>query len=325
MKAPIVTIVIPVYNVSNYVEKCIRSCYNQNVPICDFEVIIVNDGSTDDSLKICEKLKNEYSNLKIISQKNKGLSGARNTGLKHANGKYIWFVDSDDWIEQECLDFIFEQLKWYDVDLFWMGHDVIYKGVSNRKYIPNTIDNPITGEELFVKHLNNMFYIWKFIYKKEFLINNRLEFYEGILYEDLEFTPRALLVAKSCLTMPQSFYNYLMRSGSIVNNITVRNIEHRFFILKRLNQLRTTSKVISEDYKKKLNDIIIETFVGTVKMCARNKIFPPVSAIKLLEDIEVIKINSSKSNLHFSLIKLNLFAYYRAYKYIYTLYTTIKY
>lgn len=325
MNSLLLTIVIPVYNVSQYVEKCVRSCYKQNVSNSKFEIIIINDGSTDDSLEICEKLKKEYRELKIISQKNKGLSGARNTGLRNANGKYVWFVDSDDWIEEDCLTVLFEQLKWHDVDLFWMGHDVIYKGISNRKYIPNKMDNPITGEELFVKHLNNLFYIWKFIFKKEFLINNNLEFYEGILYEDLEFTPRALLTAKSCYTIPHSFYNYLMRSGSIINNISTRNIEHRFFILNRLNQFEATNKRTSQAYKNKLIDIIIETFVGTVKMAARSKILLPASGFKLLEDIKNIKTNASTRNLHFRLIKLNLLVYYKAYKYMYASYSKFKY
>jgi len=324
MSSLLLSIIIPVYNVSQYVEKCIKSCYNHKVDRSSYEVIVVNDGSTDDSLEICQKLKIEYSQLKIISQKNRGLSGARNTGLRHANGKYVWFVDSDDWIKKECLDFVFEQLTLNDVDLFWMGHDVIYKGISNRQYIPNIIDNPITGEELFVNHLNNLFYIWKFIYKKEFLTHNNLEFYEGILYEDLDFTPRALLVAKSCLTIPQSFYNYLMRSGSIINNITIRNIEHRFFILQRLYQL-SENKSVSETFKKTLDAIIIHTFIGTVKMSARSRILPPASARKLLEDLKTIKINPTKKNLHFRLIKINLVAYYRIYKYTYALYSASKY
>src|SRR5690606_27089299 len=120
----LLSIVIPVYNVSEYVEKCIRSCYNQAVNQSCYEIIVINDGSKDDSLAICERLQEEFTDLKIITQNNKGLSGARNTGIANAHGKYIWFVDSDDWIEDNCLIEIFELIKSYDVDVFWMGHTI---------------------------------------------------------------------------------------------------------------------------------------------------------------------------------------------------------
>ena len=96
----ILSIIIPVYNVEKYVEKCIRSCENQDIPKENYEVIVVNDGSPDGSLAIVERLANEFSNIKVINQENKGLSMARNTGLEAAKGEYVWFVDSDDWIEE---------------------------------------------------------------------------------------------------------------------------------------------------------------------------------------------------------------------------------
>lgn len=325
MNSILLTIVIPVYNVSQYVEKCIRSCYKQNVPISNFEVIIVNDGSTDDSLEICEKLKKEFTELKIISQKNKGLSGARNTGLKNANGKYIWFVDSDDWVEEDCFTVLFENLKQLEVDLFWIGHDVIYNGVSNRKYIPNKIDNPITGEKLFVKHLNNLFYIWKFIYKKEFLVNNSLEFYEGLIYEDLEFTPRALLKAKSCYTIHKSFYNYLIRNGSIasISNIKSKSINDRLYIIDKLNELIKIEGV-SPNYAKKLKEIILDSFLTTIKMSSRGKLTLPPLAFALLKKIKAENYKIASKKLDYFVMKINLSMYHYIYKTAYILSSKIK-
>lgn len=117
---PILSIIIPVYNVENYVEHCITSCLKQNILISEYEIIIVNDGSTDNSLFIAEKTATGHPNIKIISQCNKGLSMARNKGLSLAQGDYIWFVDSDDYIEENCLKQIIETCK--------KGYDVISVG-----------------------------------------------------------------------------------------------------------------------------------------------------------------------------------------------------
>ena len=225
----ILSIVIPVYNVEEYIEKCLLSCSNQNISKSNYELIIVNDGSPDKSLEICERLVSSIENMTIISQENKGLSGARNTGLKHAKGDYVWFVDSDDWLENNCLEDIIDTIKKQQSDIFWMGHDVVADEKVIASFVPNQLENPISGEAFFVNQLNELFYIWKFIYKREFLLKNELTFYEGILYEDLEFTPRALHLAKSCCTIPKIYYHYLMRDGSIINNFKNKNLESRFF------------------------------------------------------------------------------------------------
>ena len=105
------SIVIPVYNVEKYVEKCIRSCMNQDISPSEYEVICVNDGSKDNSLDVVNRVANDYTNIQIISQTNGGLSAARNTGVKHASGKYIMYVDSDDWIADNCLGKLIQKLK----------------------------------------------------------------------------------------------------------------------------------------------------------------------------------------------------------------------
>ncbi len=319
----LLSIVIPVYNVSQYVEKCIRSCYNQNIPISEYEIIVVNDGSKDDSLSICEKLQKEYVDLKIVSQENRGLSGARNTGLRHATGRYVWFVDSDDWIEVNCLQNIIGYIEKNDPDILWLGHDVIYNGNATSSFVPNKTTNLVSGEDLFLDHLNNLFYIWKFIYKRTFLTDNKLEFLEGILYEDLEFTPRALAKANTCVLVPNIYYHYLMREGSIINNISERNIKDRFFILDKLNNLGQDSSV-SVDYRDKINSIIIYFIAGTVKMSARAKITLPPNLFSLLKNIKKKQLKNLKVATDFKLIKLNPSLYHFVYKNFYGLYRLIK-
>ena len=100
------SIIIPVYNVEKYVERCLRSILNQGVSEKEYEIIIQNDGSTDNSLAIVERVVKEYSNCLVFSSQNRGLSAARNAAFCHASGHCVWFVDSDDWIEDGCLSIL---------------------------------------------------------------------------------------------------------------------------------------------------------------------------------------------------------------------------
>ncbi|MFI0429074.1 glycosyltransferase [Mariniflexile sp. HMF6888] len=318
MKQPILSIVIPVYNVDAYIDKCIHSCFDQNVSKNLYEIILVNDGSTDNSLELCEKLKLQYPYIKIISQKNKGLSGARNTGLKHSLGDYVWFVDSDDWIKTNCLPDILKKLN-SDVDIIWLGHDVWSLGQSTKVYIPSEILNPISGEDFFINHLKNQFYIWKFIYKRGFLLTNDLTFFEGILYEDLEFTPRALMHAKKCITIPQVCYHYLVREGSIANNIKEKNIDHRFIILNKLANL-IESDTVSKPYKSAITKVILHTITGTVNMAARANIKIPESGFIIINRLKKDTIFKSNLSLTTKIIKTVPIGYYNVFKYTYKLY-----
>jgi glycosyltransferase involved in cell wall biosynthesis len=311
----IISIIIPVYNVSKYLEKCIRSCYNQNVPLVNYEIILVNDGSTDDSLEICKNLKKEFLDLKIINQENKGLSGARNTGLKHAEGTYIWFIDSDDWIENTALETIFKALTLFEADLFWVGHDVVINKQSVRRYIPEPIKKPISGEDFLSNHLGQLFYVWKFIYKRSFLVENNLNFEEGILFEDLEFTPRVLIKTKSCYTISKSIYNYLIRPGSIANisNIKNKTISDRLYVIGNIINLEQSANT-SITASKALQNIVLENYLSTIKMSARGNLKLSLLAHQTLEKIKLTNYEIQNNILEYILMNLSLKAYHYFYK-----------
>ena len=99
----ILSFIVPCYNVEPYVEKCIESLENQDIPKGEYEILAYNDESKDYTLQVLEKLAKKYSNVKVASHKNKGLSGTRNRGIREAQGDFIWFIDSDDWISENCL------------------------------------------------------------------------------------------------------------------------------------------------------------------------------------------------------------------------------
>ena len=116
----LLSLILPTYNVEAYLGKCIEGCLNQNLPKSEYEIIIVIDGSPDHSIDVARRYQRSNDNIKIITRENGGLSAARNTGLKAANGEYVWFVDSDDSITENCLKEIYEEMVQYHLDVLWL-------------------------------------------------------------------------------------------------------------------------------------------------------------------------------------------------------------
>lgn len=215
------SIIIPVYKTERYIRKCLDSCIQQNVS--EYEIIIVDDGSPDNSLSIAKEYASSYNNIKIISQSNAGLSAARNAGLNCACGNYVWFVDSDDWIEDNCLRRIYSLLK-SGVDILQLQYRKVYEIDNSNLEIPFYVINGIqNGKEII--RLGGLPAPAQFsIYKTEFLRNKGLKFYEGILHEDSEFKPRVTYLANSIASDTDVSYNYLQReTGSITSSYKLKN------------------------------------------------------------------------------------------------------
>lgn len=215
------SIVVPVYKVEKYIRKTLESIYSQGVDENEFEVIIINDGTPDQSMSIVKEFKQEYSNLKVFEQENQGLSVARNHGLLQASGDYVWFVDSDDWMEPGFLPKFLSDIKINnspDVFIFNIKHvnengDVVSD--SNQKIKEMKIVRGcdiILGNYPFVP-------MQQYIVKRFFLINNELFYKPGIFHEDVEFAPRMLYLSESVMLIPVQSYCYLIReSGSITSD-----------------------------------------------------------------------------------------------------------
>lgn len=184
----LLSIIIPVYNVEKYVEKCIRSCETQDIPSSEYELICINDGSKDNSLAIVEGLAREFDNIKIINQENQGLSMARNNGLKIATGDYIWFVDSDDWIADNCLAALTKTLVSEKLDALIINGIRFIDGVE---MLHQNIDvTPImSGIEMMRHHHINCASV-KTILKRSLFEDHNISFYPGIYHEDQEYSPR---------------------------------------------------------------------------------------------------------------------------------------
>ena len=215
----LISIIVPVYNVSLYVETCLNSLLRQTYD--RIEVIVVDDGSTDGSGEICDKYAEKYENkIKVIHTENRGLSAARNKGLENTKGKYIAFVDSDDWIEPETIEKLYELLVKNDADLSSCG---IYKDYEEENVFLQKHERQkvVAKKQMFHEILCNekvYGYVWNKLYKKSLI--ESLCFDESLLsQEDMDFTMKYLKKCTRCTYDEGEYYHYRQREGSMTNEL----------------------------------------------------------------------------------------------------------
>ena len=220
-----ISVIIPVYNVEKYLIECLDSVCNQTFR--DLEIICVNDGSTDNSLNILQRYAKRDSRIKIISQENEGLGSARNTGLTHANGEYVCFIDSDDFLFNDSIekmyinvqsnnsDLVIFRFNLFDEGQFSPGGFGLDKMFGNRDYLNFTFNY----KNLVKFLLNANFAVWSKLYKREFLEEYNFTFPVGIAYEDVLFHVKTLIKADSISFVPEFLYNYRSSNeDSIMHN-----------------------------------------------------------------------------------------------------------
>lgn len=227
------SIVVPVYNVEAYLDNCLASLQAQD--FADFEVICVNDDSTDRSREILSAWASKMPQIRLIDRENGGLSAARNTGLAAATGDYVVFVDSDDWVESSMLSRLAEETR--DEDMLCYACRKSDSGTTDN-LLPERTDGWSYYNRHALEHREVAFVcVWQRCYRRQFLIDNSLYFREGILHEDNEFTPRACLYAKSIKVIPNVLYNYRVRPGSIMTTRGLRSKESLITIGNELSEL----------------------------------------------------------------------------------------
>lgn len=237
------SIIIPVYKVEAFIEKCLLSCMNQEYDSNDYEIIVVNDGSPDNSLSIIERLVKGHLNITVITQENKGLSGARNTGFKVAQGEYVWFVDSDDWIELHALKTLAPYCaKGYDIITFCAANSISDTQDVIRRPKEDIDGMETTGTDL-LNHPSWQPPVWLNIYNREFLIKKNLWMMEGVLHEDSEFEPRAYYLAKRAIALNTVLYHVRINPDSISRSFNPRRA---FDILKVSKSLDAFNKKVDD-------------------------------------------------------------------------------
>ncbi len=218
-----VSLIIPVYNVEDYLEKCLDSVLTQTLK--EIEIIIVNDGSTDGSLSICKKYTKKDKRVKLITQQNKGLGGARNTGIINADGDFIFLLDSDDYIKNNTIEDTYNFAIKNNLDLVVFNYDKVDK--NNKKLV-----SPKFGEGIFTKNeafkkilsLKTSPQAWNKLYKRNLFTDNSILYPEKFLHEDLPVTYKLFWHANKIGYLNESYYFWLVRNGSITQNFTYKHI-----------------------------------------------------------------------------------------------------
>ena len=206
-----ISIIIPVFNVEKYLERCIDSILSQT--FSDFEIILINDGSKDKSGDICDKYAKIDYRIRVYHKKNEGVSSARNLGLSKANGEWITFVDSDDWIEQKCLEVIIKYAKENALDCIQFS----YKRINDKGEIfeTNTAQTTILRFDEYIKSNSFTICAGGTMFKKKIAIENNIQFIKGLkLAEDQIFMLTIIASCKRLQRIPDMFYCYYLNENS---------------------------------------------------------------------------------------------------------------
>lgn len=291
------SIIVPVYNVADYLPKCLDSLLVQDLPQNEYEIIVVNDGSTDNSGNIAQQYADKYANITLINQANQGLSGARNTGINHAKGDYIQFVDSDDYLEENVLGGLMTQVEKDNLDVLRFKYQNVrinneskeYEVFKPYKLDSFLFDNFSSSVTDGISFLNERFgtacYAVMFIIRKTILDN--CIFKQGIYFEDTEWTPRMIIKAERIASSDAIVYNYLMREGSITKAIN-----------------KDKQRKVVED-KIKLIDSLLEHSNGLEDKSWFERMIAS-TVLSLLTMISV-KVNDEKSYVLDTLNKMNVY------------------
>lgn len=279
-----ISIIVPVYNVEKYLNRCIESILNQTYK--NFELILVNDGSTDKSRQICEKYQAEDNRVIVINQQNKGVSAARNVGLEIAKGEYIAFVDSDDYIERDMYESLINDCKNKNSDITVCGFYQLRPNskrnelfIKNESFIMNSIDciNKFFEDD-YIKDL--MYAPWNKLFKRKVIGNIRFN-EELSMGEDILFIFECLEKCNFIFFNTESKYNYIYRENSAMREK---------FSEKRLDYIKAfdcMEKICLERYPNIINSVRKQCFYHKLN-CCRNMIIN--SNYKKVYDIEYKKM-----------------------------------
>ena len=246
------SIIVPIYNVAPYLRKCVDSLLAQD--ISDYEIILVDDGSTDDSGAIADEIFNAFSlsplasrlKMRVIHQWNAGLSAARNSGIKVAQGNYILFVDSDDYLQPNTLGTLLEQAERDNIDVLRFRYQnvkengEVFNPYKNNVFYNDYSATPTDGLTFLNERMGTQCYAWQFITKRD-IVRKEL-FTPGIYFEDTDWTPRMLLRASRVASTELVVYNYLWREGSITLSKNIdkirKQLEDKITLVSKLKKIK---------------------------------------------------------------------------------------
>jgi glycosyltransferase involved in cell wall biosynthesis len=223
-----------------------ESLLNQGFSPQEYEIILVDDGSDDNCPAMCDRYAAQNVQVRVIHQQNKGLSGARNTGMHAAKGTYLCFVDSDDMVVPLSFKPIVETAIAHHLDAIKYAYTILENGITTACTITQREDNTIyTGQQFLDTKVDAQCFSWLYLVRTNFLLKTNIQFIEGIIYEDIDWTPRMLLQVQRMMQVNTCVYYYIARDGSITRPRSTERwrklVDNYLMILQRLQQTAATA------------------------------------------------------------------------------------
>ena len=299
------SIVVPVYNVARYLTKCLQSLIDQDMPAGDYEIVVVDDGSTDGSLSIVQHFAQKHDNVRIYSQENGGLSVARNTGIRQAEGEFLMFVDSDDYLQPESLGGLLRRVMEDNLDVLrfdYQAVDEAHRIIPKSKAATFAVDmseTTVDGATFLTHRLGWACYAPMYLFRAELFASGELFFKPGILFEDAEWLPRLLLKAQRVSSADRVVYNYLRRAGSITRATDQahknRLVEDRLSLIDSLQDLG--SKYVEKEISQWIKSFIALSVMKILSYASQYPAGPRRQILASLKKRNVFPLNSR----HFTL------------------------
>lgn len=263
------SIIIPMYNASQHIERCINSIYHQGLNVNEFEVIVINDGSTDNSLEIVKDYFTSYKNIRFFSQKNSGQGAARNLGIKHATGEYILFLDSDDFLLPQSINKILAIVKHVSCDVinFLMEVELPTGNVKESYLYHYDYDKIYSGKELLLRTGINIGSACSSLYKRSFILRNNIFFPVDMKHEDVFFSYQIYTFASRVIFTKTHAYYYCWHPDSTDRNKSYENLKllqlsdiSQAYYLNKLSLDKRVNKELREHLKKISNSTLMSLF-----------------------------------------------------------------
>lgn len=255
------SIIVPFYNVEPYIEECIHSLYNQDIPLEEYEVICVDDCSPDNSSSIVKRLQAEYPTLRLISHdRNRKQGGARNTGLMAAQGIYVWFVDSDDFIYPNVLGLMLETIETNALDILQFDYNREMESISKQWQLSDIK----SGEAYLFDHVSRDWFDkisgpWRQLFSRDFLVTSQLRYIERVMYEDTDYMLHAFLLAEKVQHISVEAYHYRINNESVtIAPVSPMKLAWRVNQLARCAHLIQLAK--SSKAKKTIHEMVANSF-----------------------------------------------------------------
>ena len=275
-----VSVIVPIYNMEKYLEKCLKSLIKQTLR--DIEILCIDDGSTDSSSEIIKKYQKKDNRIKLLSQENKGQASARNLGINNANGEYLGFVDSDDWVDKDYFEKLYNYAKLYNADIACAGFKrcKYWQGTVRKKYLLPQLTDDI-NKKVSIDNIPADNYIWNKIYKREKWESAGIKFSEGRFFEDIALTLKILNSMEKMVTVPKTYYHYRKRKNSTVS---------------------TNSQRLKDDYKWAVDELYT--------YAKENDIFlEPMNKLYRKKYVKIFNLTMLKIYYYKNVVRYNLFGF----------------